>query len=110
MKRPTRSDDGIYHIKGKKYPELFGSRIQVFRGNAYKTTGDLTADKLIMNKHGRVVSAAKHKTAKKEKRLQKAGFGTQKGKFGYVKTGGKTKKNQKQQQQQGVRKNKQNKN
>lgn len=48
MKRPTRSDDGMYHIKGKKYPELFGSRIQVFRGNAYKTTGDLTADKLIM--------------------------------------------------------------
>jgi hypothetical protein len=92
MKRPTRSDDGTYHIKGKKYTELFGSRIQVFRGNAYKTTGDLTTDKLIMNKHGRVVSAAKHKTAKKEKRLLKAGFGTKKGKFGYVKTASKTAK------------------
>ena len=112
MKRPTRSDDGMYHIKGKKYPELFGSRIQVFRGNAYKTTGGLTADKLIMNKHGRIVSAAKHKTAKKEKRLLKAGFGTKKGKFGYVKTGGKTMKKQQkqQQQQQGGKKNKQNKN
>ena len=112
MKRPTRSDDGMYHIKGKKYPELFGSRIQVFRGNAYKTTGELKSADLIMNKHGRIVSAIKHKTAKKEKRLQKAGFGAIKGKFGYVKTGGKTRKNkqQQQQQQQGGRKNKQNKN
>ena len=97
MKRPVRNDDGNYMIKGKKYPELFGSRIQVFRGNAYKTTGGLTADDLIMNKHGRVVSAAKHKTAKKEKRLQKAGYYTKKGQFGYVKKGGKTQKRRKQQ-------------
>ena len=81
------------HIKGKKYPELFGSRTQVFRGNAYKTSGGLVCDKLIMNKHGRIVSAAKHKTAKKEKRLEKAGFFTQKGKFGYVKRD--TRKNRK---------------
>lgn len=86
MKRPTRSDDGTYHIKGKKFPELFGSRAQVFHGNAFKTTGDLTADKLIQNKHGRIVSAAKHKTAKKERRLQNAGFLTKKGQFGcYIK-------------------------
>lgn len=95
MKRPTRNDDGVYLIKGKKYPELFGSRTQVFRGNAYKTTGGLTVNDLIMNKHGRIVSAAKHKTAKKEKRLQKAGFFTKKGQFGYVKRDGKTMKNRK---------------
>jgi len=95
MKRPVRSDDGFYHIKERKYPELFGSRIQVFRGTAYKTTGGLTVDGLIMNKHGRVVSVLKHKTAKKEKRLLKAGFGTKKGKFGYVKQNGKTAKNRK---------------
>jgi len=93
MKRPVRSTDGKFHIKGKKYPELFGSRTQVFRGNAYKTSGGLNSDKLIMNKHGRIVSAAKHKTAKKEKRLEKAGFFTQKGKFGYVKRD--TRKNRK---------------
>ena len=96
MKRPVRNDDGFYVIKGKKYPELFGSRIQVFRDNAYKTTGGLTSDDLIMNKHGRVVSAVKHKTAKKDKRLQKAGYFTKKGQFGYVK-GGKTMKKRKQQ-------------
>jgi hypothetical protein len=93
MKRPTRSDDGMYHIKGKKYPELIGSRAQVLHGNAFKTTGDLTANKLIMNKHGRIVSALKHKTAKKERRLQKAGFLTKKGQFGcYVKKRCKTAK------------------
>jgi len=93
MKRPVRSTDGMFHIKGKKYPELFGSRTQVFRGNAYKTSGGLISDKLIMNKHGRIVSAAKHKTAKKEKRLENAGFFAQKGKFGYVKRD--TRKNRK---------------
>jgi hypothetical protein len=40
-----------------------------------------------MNKWGRVVSEKKHKTAKKEKRLQKYGFFAKKGKFGYVKSG-----------------------
>ena len=85
MKRPVRDDDGTYHIKGKHYPELFGSRQQVVNGTAYKTTGELTKNDLMMNKWGRIVSAKKHKTAKKEKRLEKAGYFAKKGKFGYVK-------------------------
>jgi hypothetical protein len=44
----------------------------------------------MMNKHGRVVSKAKHLTAKKEMRLLKHGYGTKKGKFGYVKVGSKS--------------------
>ena len=92
-KRPERDDDGKYHIKGKAYPELFGSRIQVIRGNAYKTAGDLVASDLMVNKHGRVVSVLKHKTAKKERRLEKAGYFTKKGKFGFVKRA--TRKNRK---------------
>ena len=91
--RPDRQSDGKYHIKGKTYPELFGSRIQVLRGSAYKTAGGLLAADLMMNKHGRVVSALKHKTAKKERRLEKAGFFTEKGKFGFVKRA--TRKNRK---------------
>jgi hypothetical protein len=83
--RPDRQSDGHYHIKGKKYPELFGSRIQVLRGSAYKTAGGLLKEDLMMNKHGRVVSVLKHKTAKKERRLEKAGYFTKKGKFGFVK-------------------------
>jgi len=85
MKKPTRQPDGFYHVDGKKYPELFGSRTQVHNGTAYKTTGGLNKSQLIMNKWGRIVSAKKYKTAKKERRLEKHGFFAQKGKFGYVK-------------------------
>lgn len=85
MKRPVRSEDGHYYIKGVKYPELFGSREQVMNKTAYKTPGGLTIDDLIMNKWGRIVSKKKYYTAKKEKRLEKYGYYTKKGKFGYVK-------------------------
>ena len=80
-----RQLDGFYHVEGKKWSELFGSRIQVMNGTAYKTTGGLTKKDLLMNKWGRIVSAKKYKTAKKEKRLEKAGYFAKKGKFGYVK-------------------------
>ena len=85
MKRPVRAANGTYKVKGKTYKELFGSRAQVHNGTAYKTAGGLTTSDLMMNKHGRIVSALKHKTAKKEKRLEKAGFFAEKGKFGFVK-------------------------
>ena len=77
----------MYHLKGKKYEMLFGSRAQVWHGTAYKTKGQLKKDNLMMNKRGRLVSKKKHNTAKKEKRLIKAGYFTKKGKFGYVKKG-----------------------
>ena len=93
MKRPVRAEDGTYKVKGKTYKELFGSRAQVHNNTAYKTSGGLTSSDLIMNKHGRIVSALKHKTAKKEKRLEKAGFFAEKGKFGFVKRA--TRKNRK---------------
>jgi hypothetical protein len=70
----------------------FGSRAEVWHGNAKKTTGGLSKNDLIKNKHGEIVSKKKHFTAKKEKRLEKAGFFTQKGKFGYVKRDKKTRK------------------
>jgi hypothetical protein len=86
MKRPVRDfETGLYTVNGKDYKELFGSRTQVHNGTAYKTTGGLTKSDLMMNKWGRIVSEKKHKTAKKEKRLQKHGFFAKKGKFGYVK-------------------------
>ena len=48
---------------------------------AYKTSGGLTEAQLMFNKHGRIVSKKKHNTAKKEKRLEKAGYKPKKGKF-----------------------------
>jgi hypothetical protein len=92
MKRPVRNPKtGKYTIKGKTYKELFGSREQVVNGTAYKTSGELTEEDLVMNKWGRIVSAKKHKTAKKEKRLEKYGYFSKKGKFGYVKKGSRKK-------------------
>ena len=62
-----------------------GSRAEVWHGTAKKTSGNLTKNNLMMNKHGRIVSKKKHFTAKKEKRLVKAGFLTKKGHFGFIK-------------------------
>lgn len=81
MKRVHKSADGKYHIHGKKYELLVGSRAQVHHGTAYKTSGNLKKGDLMMNKHGRIVSKKKHATAKKEKRLEKAGYKPKKGKF-----------------------------
>lgn len=83
-KHRTKGEDGLYKINGKKYTMLTGSRAQVFHKTAYETTGGLTAKDIMQNKNGRIVSVNKHKSAKKEKRLVNAGFGTEKGKFGCV--------------------------
>jgi hypothetical protein len=62
-----------------------GSRAEVFHGNAHHTSGMLMKKDLMKNKHGEIVSKKKHFQAKKDKRLEKAGYFTQKGKFGFVK-------------------------
>jgi hypothetical protein len=92
MTRYTKSEDGKYHIKGHKYDFLIGSRAQVWHGTAYKTSGELVKSDLIKNKNERIVSKAKHHTAKKEKRLLKHGYGTKKGQFGFVKMNKKSRK------------------
>lgn len=84
MKRPVKQSDGLYHIKGKTYKQVRGSRVQVWNRNAYKTEGGLLRSELVKS-HGRIVSLKKHKTAKKELRLQKYGYFAKKGQFGYVK-------------------------
>jgi hypothetical protein len=71
-----------------------GSRRQVWNGNAKKTSGGLTKSDLIMS-HGRIVSKSKHFSAKKEMRLLKYGYGTKKGKFGYVKMNSKKRRKMK---------------
>ena len=87
MKRPVRDPkSGTYTMKGKIYKELFGSREQVWNGTAYKTKYGLTKQGLVMNKWGRIVSANKHETATRERRLEKHGYGAKKGQFGYVRT------------------------
>jgi hypothetical protein len=87
MTRFSRNAHGKPVVNGKTYEMLIGTRAQVWHGTVYKTTGGLTKSDIMQNKNGRIVSKAKHNTAKKEKRLLKAGYGTKKGKFGFVKLG-----------------------
>jgi hypothetical protein len=61
-------------------------------GTAHHTSGGLTRKDLKMNKWGRIVSKSKSSKAKKENRLVKLGFKTQKGKFGIMKKGKKTRR------------------
>jgi hypothetical protein len=89
MTRFTKSANGKYVVKGKGFEVLIGTRAQVWHGTAFKTSGGLTKGDLLQNKAGRIVSKAKYMTAKKEKRLVKAGYGTRKGKFGFVMLNGK---------------------
>lgn len=67
-------------LKGD-YAKLVGSRSEVWHKTAYKTTGGLTKSKLMQNKSGRIVSVKKYNTAKREKRLAKAGYIPKKGVF-----------------------------
>jgi hypothetical protein len=85
MRRILKGEDGKYHVSGKNYDILEGSRQQVGHGTAYKTSGGLTRKDLTYTKRGRWVSKRKHLSAKKEKRLEKHGYFAQKGKFGFVK-------------------------
>jgi hypothetical protein len=73
-------------FEGGKKMKTFGSRAEVWHGNAKKTTGGLTKKDLLKNKHGRIVSRKKHSMEKKMKRLEKAGYKTKKGQFGAVKS------------------------
>ena len=75
-------------VKTKKFAKTVGSRAEVFHGVAERTGYGVYALKkkdLMKNKNGRIVSKKKHKTAKKEKRLEKHGYFAEKGKFGFVK-------------------------
>jgi len=96
VKKITKNAQGVYLIKGVKYNKLVGSRAEVYHKTAFKTPGGLEKKDIMMNKNGRIVSVKKHKTAKKEKRLEKHGYFTKKGTFGYVKKNDtKSKKNKK---------------
>jgi len=92
MTKFSRTSTGKYSVSGKTFDVLIGTRAQVWHGTAYKTTGGLTKSNIMKNKAGRIVSKAKHMSAKKDKRLVKAGYLTKKGQFGFIKNGKSMKK------------------
>lgn len=65
--------------------QRFGSKAQVMNGTAMMTTGRLKKGDLKYNKRGRIVSKKRSARAKREKRLEKAGYKTKKGVFGAIK-------------------------
>ena len=95
MRRILKGEDGEYHVGDESFPMLIGSRQQVGHKTAYKTPGGLTRKDLIQTKDGRWRSLSKHKSAKKERRLEKAGYFTRKGVFGSVKKSVKSKSRRK---------------
>ena len=83
------------------YVQTVGTRAQVWHGTARKTSGGLTKNDLMKNKAGRIVSKAKHNTAKREMRLVKYGYGTKKGEFGMVKIGSRKSRGRKSKKMRG---------
>jgi len=83
----SKGADGLYHINGRIFKKLVGTRAEVIHGTAYKTSGGLKSTDLIKNKNGRIVSKKKHNYEKKTKRLLKYGYTAEKGKFGAVRVG-----------------------
>ena len=59
-----------------------GTRAQVMNGSALQTPGGLRKKDLKYNKQGRIVSKKQSARAKRENRLVRAGYVTEKGKFG----------------------------
>ena len=93
----VRQGDGMYHVGGRKYKHLVGSRVMVWNGSAEKTQygrAGLRKKDLVKNKWGRIVSRKKHNSGKKNglKRLHAKGYFTRKGKFGVFKKGSKSPK------------------
>ena len=94
MGRIKKGRDGKYHVNGKTYKMLVGSRVSVWNGNAYKTSYGKDALKrgdIKKNKWGRLVSKRKSAWGKRRglKQLRLAGYTTKKGKFGAIKIGSK---------------------
>ena len=77
------------------FDKAVGTRAEVMHGTAAHTSGGLRKEDLMYNKQGKIVSKKASARAKKEKRLEKAGFKTKKGEFGAFKDGKKISKGKK---------------
>lgn len=61
MKRPRKMKerDGLFHIDGKKYEKIEGTREEVWNDAAYQTPGSLKKCDLLINHKGKIVSKIK---------------------------------------------------
>ncbi len=68
-----KNKDGTYTSNGKIFTKLYGTREQVWNGHAYKTTGHLTKQDLMINNNGKIVSIKKSIHEKLDNKLEKYG-------------------------------------
>ena len=59
FKNIRKNSDGKYHIHGKVYDKLNGPREEVYNEIAFRTTGGLTKEDIMVNKSGKLVSKRK---------------------------------------------------
>jgi len=69
MKRGIRQSDGLYYFDEGVFPQLEGTRQEVWDGVAYKTAGELIKKDLIIGAEGKVVSKVKAVNATANNRL-----------------------------------------
>ena len=73
LKKIMKNSSGTYDVGGKQYELLLGTRQEVWDGKAYKTSGGLLKNELILNKHGNIVSKRKSISETQLNRLFTAG-------------------------------------
>jgi hypothetical protein len=61
-------NDKKYHINGRIYKELYGTREEVWNYDAYHTRGELTRDYFMVGRDGKIVSKHKHTSCKENMR------------------------------------------
>jgi len=71
MKRPRKMKerDGLFHINGKIYEKIEGTREEVWNDTAYQTAGKLKKSELLINHKGKIVSKAKSIDGKANNKL-----------------------------------------
>jgi hypothetical protein len=69
----TKNTDGNCNIDGKIYSKLCGTREDVWYGNAYKTSGGLIKNDLIVNSNGKIISKKKSITETLDNKFEKYG-------------------------------------
>ena len=71
MKRPRKMKerDGLFHIDGKIYEKIEGTREEVWNDTAYQTAGKLKKSELLINHKGKIVSKAKSIDGKANNKL-----------------------------------------
>ena len=71
VRKYQKNKNGTYSIQDTLYDKLNGTREEVWKQIAYKTSGGLTKDDLMENPSGKIISKQKHIESKRNNHLPK---------------------------------------